>query len=368
MARSFFRRAFRTLMISINILVIVLFLVACITPYVNPQNWWVTGFAGLMTPYLIIVLIFFIIFWLTVKPKWALLPLLVLAAGWQQVSVVFAWHPGAGFTKRKPENSLRIVDWNVQSFNGMSRNKEAKKLVPNELAASVAKRDPDLVCLQEFNTSEGTGDNLSLFTKQYPYYFFSRDYQRDSGRYRSGVIILSKYPIIDSVRIKYPVAESLIYVDVVKGSDTFRVFTTHLQSFKFKPEDYSDIEKIKEQDNETFAASRSLIRKMRLAFKRRGAQADMVRAELDKSPHPVIICGDFNDVPNSYAYFHIKGDLQDAFLRKGFAIGRSFIALAPTLRIDYILADRRFEIKQIDWVDENLSDHLMLVSDILLKK
>jgi endonuclease/exonuclease/phosphatase family metal-dependent hydrolase len=82
----------------------------------------------------------------------------------------------------------------------------------------------------------------------------------------------------------------------------------------------------------------------------------------------VIICGDFNDVPNSYAYFRIKGQMQDAFLKKGFAVGRTFLSLAPTLRIDYIMADRRFEIRQLDLVDENLSDHMMLVSDILLKK
>ncbi len=107
---------------------------------------------------------------------------------------------------------------------------------------------------------------------------------------------------------------------------------------------------------------------MRLAFKRRGIQAGIVRTELDKSPYASIICGDFNDVPNSYTYFHIKGSWQDAFLKKGFGIGRSFIALAPTLRIDYILADPDFNIKMFDMVDEGLSDHIMLVSDLQLKK
>ena len=163
-------------------------------------------------------------------------------------------------------------------------------------------------------------------------------------------------------------AESVIYADFLKGSDTLRIYTTHLQSFKFKKEDYNDIEKIREQDEETFSASKRLLRKMKLAFSRRGIQANMVKDEMDKSPYPSVICGDFNDVPNSYAYFRIKGQRQDAFLQKGFAIGRSFIALAPTLRIDYILPDRKFEVKQFDMIDESLSDHIMLVSDILLKK
>ena len=55
-------------------------------------------------------------------------------------------------------------------------------------------------------------------------------------------------------------------------------------------------------------------------------------------------------------------------MKKGFAIGRTFIALAPTLRIDYILPGNHFEIKQFDMVDEDLSDHIMLVTDLLLKK
>ncbi len=366
MAKRFLRRIAKSVMVTLNLIVTVFFLIACLSPYVNPTNWSITGFAGLAVPYLIFTLILFIILWLMVKPVLVLIPLLTLAIGWQQLSVVFAWHPGAGFTKRKPENSLRIIDWNVQSFNGLSTNKEIKKLIPNELAASIQKHEPDVICMQEFNTAFNA-DNISLFARMYPYHYFSGDYQR-SGGYSSGCIIFSKYQMIDSGKIKYPVAESLIYVDILKGPDTIRIYTTHLQSFKFKKEDYNDIEKVKEQDDEKFAASKNLIRKMKLAFSRRGIQADMVRDEIDKSPYPTVICGDFNDVPNSYAYFRIKGERQDAFLKKGFAIGRSFISLAPTLRIDYILADRKFEVRQFDMIDEDLSDHIMLVSDILLKK
>ena len=367
MAKNVFRRATKIILVTINVILSVLFLIACLSPYINPANWWMNGFTGLIVPYLILAEIFFIIFWLMAKPKLVLIPLVTLAAGWQQINVVFAWHPGAGFSKRRHDAVLRIVDWNVQSFNGLTKNKETKKLIPNEVAASILKLQPDVICLQEFNNASNA-DNISLFKKQYPYYFFSRDYLRANGTYQSGCIIFSKFPIIDSGKIKYPVAESLIYADIVKGEDTIRIFTTHLQSFKFKKADYEDIEKIKEQDDETLSASKSVIRKMKLAFSRRGIQANMVKEEMDKCPYPSVICGDFNDVPNSYAYFHIKGDRQDAFLKKGFAIGRSFIDLAPTLRIDYILPDNHFDVKQFDMVDEDLSDHLMLVTDILLKK
>lgn len=370
MAKSVFRRAVKTTLIGINLVAVVLFLIACLTPYLNPAHWWLNGFTGLIVPFLVLLLVFFLIFWLIVKPVIALVPFVTLCIGYQQLSVLFAWHPGSAISKQKKNNDLRIVDWNVQSFNGLSKNRETKKHIREEVAQTVMKLEPDVICMQEFNhsTKGGSGDNLSLFTSRYPYYYFSRDYQRNNGEYQSGCIIFSKYPMVDSGRVKYPVAESLIYADVKKGDDTIRVFTTHLQSFKFKKEDYNDIEKIKVQDEEALSASKSLFRKMKLAFSRRGVQANMVRNKLDESPYPAIICGDFNDVPNSYTYFHIRGSWQDAFLRKGFGIGRSFIALASTLRIDYILPDKHFEVRQFDMVDEDLSDHIMLVSDIRLKK
>ncbi|MES2328014.1 MAG: endonuclease/exonuclease/phosphatase family protein [Bacteroidota bacterium] len=367
MAKSLFRRIVKKTLITINVIITVLFLTACLSPFLNPARWWLIGFAGLMFPYLLLALIFFVIFWLIVRPRMVWVSLLTFLLGWQQISVIFAWHPGAGFSKKRQENFLRIVDWNVQSFNGLSKNAADKANAASDLVKSIIKQQPDVICLQEFNTAANS-DNIALFKEQYWYHYFSKDYRRANGTYQSGCIIFSKFPIVDSGKMQYPVAESLIYADIVKGGDTIRIYTTHLQSFKFQKADYNDLEKIREQDEETITASKSIIKKMKLAFQRRGIQANMVRTEIDKSPHPSVICGDFNDVPNSYAYFHIKGDRQDVCLKKGFGISRTFIALAPTLRIDYILPTRQFEVKQFDMVDENLSDHIMLVTDLLLKK
>lgn len=371
MAKSIVRRVAKSVMVFLNLAVVILLLISCLTPYLNTAKWWLIGFTGLIVPYLILSLIFFIIFWLIVKPKLAIISVVAMLIAFQQVSVVFAWKSGPSILEQKPENTLRLISWNIQSFNGLTKNQVARKLARTELAASILKFNADVVCLQEFNHTDGhnpESDNLALFKKQYPYHHFSKDYIRNGGDYQSGCIIFSKYPIINTGKIKYPVAESLIYADLVKGNDTVRIFTTHLQSFKFKEADYSDLEKIRDQDDESLKASKNIVRKMRLAFKRRGTQAGIVRDELDKSPYPSVICGDFNDVPNSYTYFHIKNDWQDAFLKKSFGIGRTFIALAPTLRIDYILANPAFQVRSFDMIDEGLSDHIMLVSDLQLKK
>ncbi|MDB5230614.1 MAG: hypothetical protein JWN76_1419 [Chitinophagaceae bacterium] len=372
MAASFFRRLTRRFFIIITVLLSVAFILSCLVAYLNPATWWVIGFLGLTLPYLIIVLVFSLIFWLIFKPKYSLIPLLALIIGIQQIRVLFAFHWQSSFDYAKQNNDLRIVTWNVRNFVPLNNNSLKEKYTREGVANSLFRTDADVICLQEFNnsTTRPEADNIGLFSKKYPYHFYSRDQEKKAGYYEYGSIIFSRFPIIASQRIPYEGInpESLIFIDIVKGADTVRIFTTHLQSFKFSGNDYQGMEKIKDQDEEAMQASKSIIKKMRFAFTRRGMQATRVRNALDNSPYPTIICGDFNDVPNSYTYFKIKGDYKDAFLLKNFGIGRTYNALAPTLRIDYILADPRFMVKQFDMVDEDLSDHIMLVSDVYLQK
>ena len=95
-------------------------------------------------------------------------------------------------------------------------------------------------------------------------------------------------------------------------------------------------------------------------------QVKIVRQQLDSSPFPEIICGDFNDVPNSYTYFKIKGDRKDSFTEAGKGIGRTFSNVAPTLRIDYIMTDPQFEVKQYVRHFVPYSEHYPVIADLTL--
>jgi endonuclease/exonuclease/phosphatase family metal-dependent hydrolase len=96
---------------------------------------------------------------------------------------------------------------------------------------------------------------------------------------------------------------------------------------------------------------------------KRSVQSNSVREEIDKSPYPVIVCGDFNDVPNSYAYCKIGDGLQNAFVEKGLGFGRTFSGISPTLRIDNIFLDKKFTIDQFTRVSKKLSDHFPIIAD-----
>lgn len=371
MAKGFFRRFTKRFFLILNIIFCVVFLLACLAPLLNPKGWWFMSFLGLLLPYLAVTLILWTLFWWVVRPKLSLLSIVTLLIGYKQIGVLVAVNSPSAFETKKADTVLRVANWNVRSFLGISNDREIQKQARSEIVDALHRLDADVLCLQEFNHSfrKSYINNLALFREKYPYYYFSRDFKRDNGSYASGCIIFSKHRMIDTGKVKYPgrYAESLIYADIVKGRDTFRIFNTHLLSFRFNSADYQGMDRIKD-DPEAIAASKNIVRKMKHAFTRRGEQADMAKAEIDKSPYPSVLSGDFNDVPNSYTYFTLKGVRKDAFLQKGLGIGRTYISLAPTLRIDYILPDRDFEVTQFDMIDEDLSDHLLLVADLQLKK
>lgn len=371
MARGFFRRFTKRFFLILNICFCILFLLSCLVPLLNPKSWWFMSFLGLILPYLALTLVLWVVFWWFVRPKYSLIPIISLLIGYKQLGVLFALNPPPSFEAKKEKDVLRIADWNIRSFLGISENKTKRKEARTEIADALNRLNADVICLQEFNHSYTKSyiDNFSLFDTAYPYHYFAKDFTRDNGSYASGCIIFSKYPIIDSGKTKYPgkFAESLIHADIVKGNDTIRIYNTHLLSFRFNNADYEGMDRMK-QDPEAIAASKTLLRKMKHAFTRRGRQADMAREDISKCSYPSILTGDFNDVPNSYTYFRLKGTRKDAFLQKGLGIGRTYLSLAPTLRIDYILPDKQFDVLQFDMIDQDLSDHLLLVSDLKLKK
>lgn len=75
----------------------------------------------------------------------------------------------------------------------------------------------------------------------------------------------------------------------------------------------------------------------------RAGQVGEIRAEMDASPYPVILAGDFNDTPSSYTYRTMKGDMTDGFRDSGSGYGGTFRYLGGVLRIDYIFYDDAFE-------------------------
>lgn len=374
--RNFTRRLF----IILNLIAIVLFLLACANPFLHPGKWWFISLLGLIFPLLLLAVGCFFIIGIFVPSYrvWSLVSLLTLLIGWSNIHSFLAMHPGRRFNLQHSPHSLRLMTWNVRSFDEGVAKKKGTFGHRQNMMSLVDSLHPDVLCLQEFYQSGPDGNPLSNICYiqknfHFPYFFFSRDFVRNDGLYEAGVIIFSRYPIVDSSILRYSrpdgirATESLIAADIRIGDDTVRIFTTHLQSVLFRPKEFHDLQIIKNVDDSILSASMSIAKKLRYAFRHRADQAGEVRGQLDKCPYPGVICGDFNDVPNSYTYYNIRGDWQDAFLKKGFGIGRTYVNISPTLRIDYVLANSGFDVLQCSRFITPYSDHHPVVADLKMR-
>ncbi len=369
---SKFRLFTKRFFIFSNVVVVFFFLLACLAPYLNPQKWWFISFLGLAFPFLLVMVLSFLITWLLIKPRYSLISLLALVPGIPSTLVFFALNRSAPFQYRKDPETIRVVSWNVARFVEMKRNNNPGSQARLKMMDLIQQQDADILCFQEFFHSFDPSyyPNIDHIREKfdYPYWFYSHDV--DGDKHYTGSIIFSRYPIIDSGMIRYPrptLPDALMHADIRVNDDTIRIYTTHLQSLRFDKEDYERISKIREAEEGIVTHSRTIVSKWKRGVTHRSIQADLIHQVLGDSPFPIIFCGDLNDVPNSYTYHTVKGKMQDAFLKKGFGIGRTFSALSPTLRIDYIFADEHFRIRQFNRVPKRYSDHYMLVSDIELK-
>jgi endonuclease/exonuclease/phosphatase family metal-dependent hydrolase len=288
---------------------------------------------------------------------------------------LIGFHFFSDFKQEKDTGSIRILTWNVMWFDEQTKPDKTLKPRRKEMLDFIKNQEADVLCFQEF--LEGNSEkkisysNIDEITKLgFPYHYWVKDYEIRWGLYHAGTAIFSKYPIMDSIRIQYDgprkerAAESLIAVDLTINNKIIRVYTTHLQSILFKKDDYHKLEIIRKADDSMVEASKSILRKLKAGYYFRGDQAERVRTQLDESPHPEIICGDFNDVPNSYTYFTIKGNRQDAFIEKGSWIGRTYNKVSPTLRIDYIMANKKLKVMQVKRVILPYSDHYPVIADL----
>ena len=376
---AFFRNFTKRILILTNTAVVILFLLACANAWLHPARWWFISLLGLIFPLLFFLVLAFFIFWLFLHSKRiALISLLAMIIGWQNIHAFLALDIHKKFIYEKPANALRILTWNVHGWDLFITKKPGASGHRESMISFVGQLNPDIVCFQEFFESHNPKiipSTIPYIIDQlkYPYYIFAPDYHWHDGLYESGVVIFSRFPIVDSFRIRYldspkqKSPESLLFADINVNGKMLRVFTTHLQSVLFQGRDFRNVEIIKNVDDGTLEASKSIIKKLKRAYSLRGYQADQVRQELDKSPYPEIICGDFNDVPNSYTYFHVRGDRRDAYMTKGFGMGRTYVHLSPTLRIDYIYTNKKFDVLQCSKFPLPYSDHHPVVADLQLK-
>lgn len=302
--------------------------------YVRPTVFPYFNFLSLAFPVLMILNVILILFWIILWKKRAFLFLFL------SVFLVKPTSRIVNYSKKESGMSnLKIITFNVKYG----------RLGVDEIENFVRKENPDILFLQE----AGRLKNSKFKFDQFEYHQMANI-----------IYFYSKYKIISTKEwIKNGNAYVKSYDVEIKGK-TYRFINVYLSPF------YLEKSMVKPTDNriENELKFKNLVKRMMPNFKAHQEQIVAARQAIETSPYPVIMAGDFNSVPNSYEYYHLGKNLQDAFEVAGTGSATSFQDYKFPIRIDYIFTSK--SIQPISYkVDKSkrLSDHFPVVATFKIK-
>ncbi len=358
------KSSFSYFMRIITFICMISLLLSYLCPFVHPSDFWILPFFGLAYPVILLFSLIIFTYWVVFKSRMAIFVLITILFGgklhFRSISV-----PMKQEIKNDSVQSLKITSYNVRLFDLYDWSKEGKYVNRNKIFDYLKSENSDIVCFQEFYQQDKptdfvTRDSLKLLLKT-PY-CHERYSHKLNGRQNFGIAMLSKYPMIARGDIMFEDPLNIdnnycIFADIIKGVDTFRVYNIHLQSIKFKKDEYSVFEDSIHKNNAKKSTIQLLLEKLRIAYPKRAEQARKVIEHIQLSPFPVIICGDFNDTPMSYSYNIFNSLLTDAFRDSGGGLGVTYAGKVPAGRIDYIFYSKELYSSNFHIQKEVLSDH-----------
>jgi endonuclease/exonuclease/phosphatase (EEP) superfamily protein YafD len=341
----------RWVLFTLNILVAIGFLISAYSPYISPVRHPLWACAGLFFPFLLLANFLCLLAWICIKWQYALFPLLVFIIGWDSV-----WTYCPLGTEKEPEGGevIKLLTYNTRDIaSGKDYDKEQGNPVLNYLKES----DADIICLQEFASNWKVNQKeIDRALATYPYHRMVR------VKGGSGLSCYSRYPILSAQCLDYSSKfnGSVLY-RLKLGKDTLLLLNNHLESNKLDAHDkvvYNDILKSPREEN-VKNGGRYLLHKLAEAVSIRAPQADSVaHAIAGNRTRYMLVCGDFNDSPISYAHRVIGQGLNDVYAEAASGPGFTYNENHFYFRIDHIFASDGFRVLKCK-VDRSIkaSDH-----------
>lgn len=314
----------------VNSVILLLLLISYLAPKIHPDFFWHISLLGILFPFLLILNTLFAVYWVISWRKYFWANIVIIVLGLPYIDNTIANQKNtldkkefSQLQKNKKhqfDQLINLMSFNVRLFN-QNENIDDDK-IENKIVEMIKEKKPNVLCLQEFNLTESTKELFDAF-----------NYKKNND---NKLQIFTNYRVIKSGYIKSK--NICIYKDIVLN-DTIRVYNIHLQS--------------------------NWVKTMKSSYQNRVNEALKIKKHINKSPFPVIVCGDFNDTPLSYTYSTLKKGLADSFQESGIGIGNSYVSI-PTLRIDYILHSQKYESYNYKKLKYKFSDHYPISCDILI--
>ena len=334
---------FRTFFLFLNILSAVLLAFTYLSPYINPLEYRRIPLVGLFYPMLLFTNIGFILGWVYLKKiKYSALSILVILLGLQHLFSLISI-PYLQESVPITKDAIRVSSYNVNNFQDIAWKNGFQPAAIKNLVKTF--KETDYICTQEVHYTSWKMIEKEL---KYPYAYGTK-----------GTRIFSKQPFLKKGTINFGKStNSCTWVDIPFNSQTIRLYSVHLESNHITPATKKIVKKTEVSIKERIKLLRGMISQYLYRTRLRVQQTEKILQHIKNSPHPVVVCGDFNDAPLSYIYRRFTKQLSDGFLQQGSGSGISFRGYIPLLRIDYIFADPVLQFQQYRTIRNiKYSDH-----------
>ena len=370
----------KRLLIFLNLLIVLAMLATGYAYHLNPLRWPLLALGGYVFPVFLIATVIFMVLWLIIKKRYALISFIALILAYQPVTLYCPLNP-SGLGTAIPTSSVPVpVNVPVPSTSPatVSVASAAETSAPaltdtltvlsyntcywgryREEGQTISRRDrlrdvllylrstrADVMCLQE---SIITADAMQLFDSIFagqPRYYIDTVTSANPGGLPMTVI--TRFPIARKQRIDLPTkgnnaaafwltldpapaaspagsspsspaaSVSAASAAVSNISASLLLLNCHLETVGMTAKEKTtfsatmhDMVKGNTERDSLRSFSRFIVGKLSASAQKHAPQADIIsdftaRHLINNPTIPVIICGDFNDIPLSYSHYRIQ--------------------------------------------------------------
>lgn len=311
----------------------VAFLWACaLSVYFSPARSALAGLLSLAFPCALIAVGGMVLITLIFSRRHLWVPLLGLALCWGRVRD----YVPVNFSSEPPAGAVKLITYNVHGFSDHTNTPRLTYFALEDILTSGA----DIVCLQEVYYLPSDTATWAAVRERASAVYAHHDTVNISS---SMLTVFSHYPIVAHEPICHDSTNgAAAFKLLLSPVDTLTVVNCHLASMRLSPderEQYHTIVTNPENTDSTRHSLSRIVHRLVAGNRTRAAQAEAVADYVRRHRgERLIVCGDFNDTPVSYAHHTIaSAGLTDAYAATGRGPGRSFNRDAIFVRIDHIL-------------------------------
>ena len=344
-----------------NVATIIIMVLVGFSDVVSPEKLGLFANVGLTFPAFLIINFCFLLFWLLFRSKYAAIPVV----GFLIAFVPVRKYMPLNINGEAPKDCIKVLSYNTWNLGAQTEDAAGT----NICLAYLQEQDADIVCLQEAMPNDRNKQQIdSMLTPTYPYQCVT---EHPNGG--NAVMLLSKFPILSKELIPYESKGNLSVAYRLKIKDkVVLLINNHLETTGLSLEERRQFKNLvvgKLEADTAEQTSKLLIVKLAESTKKRAPEAEAVADYLKRHKDmSIIVCGDFNDGPISYAHRTIADGLTDCYVASGNGQGISYHHGGFFVRIDNIMCSKDWKPYEC-WVDDKIavSDHYPIICKLKMR-